>query len=277
MFSGFHPQGAAPFFERRLGTGLLAALALHVVVLGYAAYASQGGEQAVVAELGDEPIEEVPPPEEPEDEPEEEEEVIEEEPEDEAPIEDPNPSPTRPRMEPVVQETVTPTEIDDSDLDKSADGPKAPVEQQTGTGGTGPVGKPTEKPTQDASDDKPKPTGPKLDGDPNEPRKSAPEGATPAKPKSGNNAPEYPAPCRKRSIEGKYSLMLHIDREGKVKGVKVVKKWNSAEGDDAAKAHKLFLKAIETAIKTWKYTPAKYGKTTFAVWKRVSIPFTLKN
>ena len=105
----------------------------------------------------------------------------------------------------------------------------------------------------------------------------APEGATPAKPKKGNKAPEYPKPCRSRSIEGKYTLMLHIDRKGNVKGAKVVKKWNSAEGDDQKKAHKLFLKAIQAVVKTWKYTPAKYGNTTFAVWKRVVIPFKLKN
>jgi outer membrane biosynthesis protein TonB len=281
MFSGFIPQGAESYFERRLGAGVTAALFIHVAVLGYAAYASQGSEKAVVAELGDEPIEELPQEEEPpEEEPEEEiEEEPEPEPEEEPePIEDPDPNPQPARQaEPQVQD-VLPTELDKEDLEKSDDGPVGEVKAQDGAGTTGPVKtpakkKPNNKPKGDGAKKK---SGPKLEGDPNKPRKSAPEGATPAKPKKGNKAPEYPKPCKKRSIEGKYTLMLHIDRKGNVKAAKVVKKWNSAEGDDQKKAHKLFLKAIQAVVKTWKYTPAKYGNTTFAVWKRVSIPFKLK-
>ena len=94
MFSGFNPESAITFFERRLPAGMAAALLIHVVAIGYAAKASEGGEKAVVAEIADageieelqqeEPEPEEPEEEEPEPEPEEE-EPEEEEPQEEEP------------------------------------------------------------------------------------------------------------------------------------------------------------------------------------------------
>ena len=274
MFSGFTRETAISFFERRLAPAMAISFALSAGSIGYGFYASGGNEKAIVASLEEGEVEALEP--EPEPEPEPEEEEIEEEPieEIEEPVEDLPPDP-RPSPVPVAPPEILPTEMPDElpeASDKASDGPRVDDRRPSGTGtGTGPRG-----PAKPAGEDKPKPASKKLEGDPNKPRQRVPEGAQGATPKPGNQAPEYPKPCRTRNIEGKYTLPLHIDRDGNVKGAKVIKKENSAPTeDDQKKAHTLFLKAIQAVVKDWKYTPAKYGNQTFAVWKRVTIPFNL--
>ena len=46
---------------------------------------------------------------------------------------------------------------------------------------------------------------------------------------------------------------------------------------DTSKAEALKgVKAVVTAVKTWKYTPCKYQGQAISVWIPVTIPFTLK-
>ncbi len=274
MFSGFTPGATVAFFERRIVPAMLFAFVSSSGAIGYGFYASGNAEKAIVASLEEAEIEAIDEPEPEPEEEEPEEEIEEEEIEEVEEVEELPPEPQA-RPTPVAPPDVVPQDIPDElpeASDKASDGPRQDDNRPTGTG-TG--GRPTKKKKAPPPDEGSKPK--KVDlGDVDKPRNRVPEGGTPAKRISGE-PPEYPKACRKRNIEGKYTLLLHIDKTGAVKGAKVIKKSNSAGDPEAEKkAHSLFLKAIQAAVKTWKYKPAKYGKQTFAVWKRVSIPFELK-
>lgn len=263
MFRGFDPRANGQlFFERRRSLAYLAALTLYASVLGWGLVAPHEEETVAVAlepEIKDFKLEE---PEEPE---------VEEEPPPPPPknvktkvVSKPKPQPqVRPPDQPVTDV------VEESDRDKVVEVAGGPSSAHgTGNKAVKKVEKPKPKP-------EPKPEAKKVAPkvDPTKPI-DRPEGATNPKPDAGNPSPEYPKELRDQGITGEVVVKLHIHRDGTVKGMKVLRKSNTASSEeDQARASKLFLAAIIKVVQTWKYTPAKLSGEPISIWYPVTIPF----
>ncbi|MEZ4380252.1 MAG: energy transducer TonB [Nannocystaceae bacterium] len=272
MFTGFDPSRRDTVFERRRGVSYLLAVAIYLAAGGYGVFLHhQKGEQVDVLlepEISDfvaeEAVEEEPEP----------------EPEEEAPPPPPEAPPPKPKpkAKPKPQPKI-PDDIPDGPPPE-AETARSDKEYGTGQGGTGTGTKPAkpkaEKPKPKPKEEPPKPKVEKKKIDPTKPI-DRPERSTPPKPDPGNKTPEYPKSLRDEGIEGQIVIKLHVSNDGSVKGMKVLRKKNTATGEEAQdKANKLFLKAVVAAVKTWKYTPCKYQGQAISVWIPVTIPFKLK-
>ena len=101
-----------------------------------------------------------------------------------------------------------------------------------------------------------------------------PKQATVPIPLPSNPKPIFPKKLEASGIDGKYVVKLHVDETGKVRGMKVLEKTNSAGTTPAqAAAHKAFLSEIVRVVKQWKFTPAQMEGKTFATWLTITIPF----
>lgn len=274
MFGGFsHGSGHQEFFERRRGGAALLLLLLvgfsAVYFVLYPLLLRGEDEDTMDVEL----------------EPEIQDITVEEEPEEPEPEEEPPPPPPKnvkvkvvknPKPKPKVQ---TPVEMeegaDETDQEKVvevAEGgkpggmgvskPKKPAEPKPGP--KKPVPEPAKK----------KPAGPQID--PTKPV-DRPEGATNPIPDPGNAMPEYPKALRDKGITGYVHIKLHIHRDGKVKGAKILKVDTTATTEEEKKqAEKLLKLAVVKAIKTWTFTPSKLKGTPISIWKTMKFPFQLK-
>ncbi len=269
MFRGFDPSSRQPVIPRQRGLATILAVASYLLAGGYGVWSTQGEDEVEVAlepEIKDFAVEEEPEPE-PE---------IEEEDLPPPPPEAPPPKPRKkpkPKPRPIVPDKLPdgpPPEADTAREDKSyGTGAGTGTGQRTGK----PKPKATPKPKQ-----KPKPETKKKKTviDPEKPIKR-PEGASVPKPNPNNKAPTYPSALQSQGIEGEVVLKLHVHRDGKVRGAKILRVTTTATGEEAQKKAKLLLKkAAIAAIKTWTYTPSKLGKQTISVWIIVNMPFRLR-
>lgn len=262
MFAGFDPtQAQEPYFQRRRGTALAAAIFVHLLVLAVIVYLemTRSDESIEDVVLDDPEIENLDI---------EEEMEIEEE---EEPEPEPEPEPEKPQRKPQNEiQNVTEQTKDLSESDVAA----AKEEVETAPAEKKVEEKKAEKPAEEKKVEKKKRR--QGVGDREKPR-AMPADGTPPKPEKGNKAPKYPESLRSKNITGTIKLKLKIYMDGSVRGVKVLKK--SIKGTDdqkeIEKAQKLFLKAVVAAIKTWKFKPAKLRGQTITVWWPVTIPFNL--
>jgi protein TonB len=275
MFGGFDPSGDPDrsFFERRRWQSLLAAILLVGGSLAQAFWLASREEPVVEEEeIVDAEIQNFEMEEEPEPEPEE------EPPPPEPPSSDPKPKKSKPTPQPKI-ENVDQADQNPEEGDVDTQGPGeggsggGNDQRSTGDGGK----KPAEPEKQPEPEKKPKPKPKKVEIDDSKPIER-PESATVPK-KIGGDPIAYPEDLRKRNVTGKIKVKLTIYKDGSVKGAKVLAKQNSvdpAEDPELAElAHKLFLKAVQKALPTWKYEPSKYEGKPITVYLTITIPFDL--
>lgn len=278
MLDGFQPKDAAIFFERRRAYSLLVALV------------SLGGPVAYVIDSAGQPEKTVEVTLEPEieDFAVQEEEKPEPEPEPEEPPPPPPPnakikvvdSPVaRPKVEtPDKKVTDVADESDREKVIEVAAGHGDPSHiASTGRGDAGAAKKPAPA--------KP-PAPPKVEEKPKKPKKTEqidptkpidrPANASAPKPLGSNAVPAYPAKLRDVGTTGRYVVKLLVYRDGTVRGMKILRKSNTATGSAAqAEADKAFLAEVVKVVKGWKYQPSTLEGTPITVWHTVTIPFTL--
>ncbi len=80
-------------------------------------------------------------------------------------------------------------------------------------------------------------------------------------------APAYPELARKAQVEGTVYLDLLVDKEGKVRDIKILKPSGSNVGFEEA--------AIE-AVKKWSFSPAIQNGKPIAVWMTLPVKFQVK-
>lgn len=91
-----------------------------------------------------------------------------------------------------------------------------------------------------------------------------PDDATPARPRSGNTLPHYPAEARVTGLEGVVVVRFVVTAEGAVSELTVV------SGDEP------FVAAAVAAVSTWRFDPATVGGQPAPAWRVVKIPFRLR-
>ncbi|MEZ4427715.1 MAG: energy transducer TonB [Nannocystaceae bacterium] len=268
MFERFDARRPDPVFERKRGLSLLLASLAYALAGAYGVLTSPEEEVAVELEpeVKDFAVEE-----------EVEEEEIEEEEAPPPPPEPPPPQP-RPKQKPKPQPKLVPDEVPDAPLPE-LDQVNPDKLFGTGEGGVGsgqrqPEKKPEKKPEKQVEKKPEKKPEKKID--PTKPVKR-PEGATVPKPSDSNKPPDYPKELRNEGIEGEVVIKLHVHRDGKVKGGKILRVTATATGEAAQeKAKNLFKKAVIAAVRSWTYTPSKLKGEPISVWIIVNIPFKLK-
>jgi len=275
MFGGFDPSGEPDrsFFERRRWQSLVAAVLLVGGSLSYAYWLASREEPVVEEEeIIDAEVQNFEMEEEPEPEPEP------EPPPPEPPSADPTPRKTKPTPAPDIQNVdkadENPEEGDVNTEGQTAGGGGGNDQRSDGDKGQKPEPKPEPKP---AAEDKPKPKPKKLEIDDTKPIERPEEATVPKK--IGGDPIAYPEDLKKRNVTGKVKVKLTIYKDGSVKGAKVLAKQNSVSAEDepelAELANKLFLKAVQKALPTWKYEPSKYKGKPITVYLTITIPFDL--
>lgn len=92
-----------------------------------------------------------------------------------------------------------------------------------------------------------------------------PEDAEPPEPSENNAQPEYPESARTTGQEAKVVLKVVVETDGSVGRVQVLK------GEEP------FVSSALAVVKTWKYEPATLDGVPLAVFKIVSITFSLRD
>lgn len=106
-------------------------------------------------------------------------------------------------------------------------------------------------------------------------RASLGKGAIAPRPDPNNVSPIYPEALRSRGVEGEVVAKLHIDREGNVVGMKLLRIEPRREVVPDAQ---LFVDAVSAAVRTWKFEPARLvDGESIAVWHTLSVPFRLRD
>jgi protein TonB len=90
-----------------------------------------------------------------------------------------------------------------------------------------------------------------------------PEDADPPMPTDGNRVPTYPQEARAAGKMGMVVLKVVIRADGTVAQVEVMR------GEEP------FVSAAVQAVKSWKYTPARYKGQPITVYRIIQIPFKL--
>jgi protein TonB len=90
-----------------------------------------------------------------------------------------------------------------------------------------------------------------------------PEDATPPMPAAANTIPPYPQEAKAAGKTGTVVLKVVILADGSVASVQVMR------GDEP------FVSAAVMAVKSWKFTPARYKGQAISVYKIIQIPFKL--
>ena len=268
LFGSFDPAVREDrWFERHRGVALLLAIVCHLALAAAVTYLEMTREAASETVLLDEPeIENL-----------QQEIIEEEEPEPEIEVElEPEPEPEPPKRQQIRNVKEHTSEIKESDV--------APKREHVEIGTPDdrpPPPKKTEKKVEkkpDAAPKKkaPKKKGPQDIGDRTQPR-AMPAGGTPPKALKSNKAPAYPEALRKKNITGTVRVKLKIYMDGSVRGMKVLRKSvkGTEDPEESKRAQALFLKAVVSAVKTWKFQPAKLRGSTITVWWPVTFPFKL--
>ena len=277
MFAGFDPEQGQTFFERKRWQSMVGALLFVGGSLSGAFYfASLENEEPVEEEVIEAEIAAF----------EMDEEIEEEEPEPEPEPEPPPPPDNKKNVKRSKKPTPKPEIANPDSMDEnpeegevSTDGPGYGEGGGGNTQGTG-----DKEPEEPKPEPKPEPEKPKkkkkkpgLDINPDKPVERPP-GATAVK-QTGGKPPVYPAELKKRNITGKVKVRLIIYKDGSVKGATVLAKSNSVNKEEEpelyAKANKLFLKAVQVSLPTWKFKPSMYKGQPITVYQTITIPFTL--
>ena len=106
---------------------------------------------------------------------------------------------------------------------------------------------------------------------------SLPAGAEAAPPKPsapgyghaalGNPPPRYPAPARRRGLEGSVLLRVHVEADGTADRVEVLE----------SSGHALLDRAARRAVSRWRFTPAKLAGMPVSGTVDVPVSFRLKD
>jgi len=80
-----------------------------------------------------------------------------------------------------------------------------------------------------------------------------------------NPKPEYPPTARRDGQEGKTLLLVEVLPNGRTGRVKIEK----------SSGYKILDEAAVEAVKKWRFTPAKRGRSPVTTWARVPIDFSL--
>jgi TonB family protein len=257
MFSDFDRRQTVVFFRRRRMESHALALGLYGALLTCAFMNRPGPAEVDVeleAELEDLEVEDESA----------EQEQEEAEPEQQAPKPKPAPSikPPDKRVRSVPQESsVDKAPPPEYDPDAVADGAGA-VQEET-------------KEAEVEEKPKAKKRRRREKVDPTQPI-NRPEKASAPEPDPGNKPPEYPAELRASGITGMVVIKLHVHRDGRVKGAKILKANTTATGEEEQKhAEKLLKKAVINAVRHWKYEPSVLDGEPISVWIIVNFPFRL--
>lgn len=87
------------------------------------------------------------------------------------------------------------------------------------------------------------------------------------KPRASNPRPEYPPASQRLREEGKVLLALYVDVDGRVKDGKVEKSSGYPLLDDSA---------LQTALRSWRFTPGQAEGKPVAMWHKVIVTFRCK-
>jgi protein TonB len=82
-----------------------------------------------------------------------------------------------------------------------------------------------------------------------------------------NPSPEYPHAARRRGYEGTVMMEVFVDREGKVRDLRLVQ----------SSGHAMLDRAAMRAVKGWRFEPAKQGEEKVDMWVKVPLTFRLKD
>lgn len=270
MLGGFDPRSDSLFFSRRRSHAIFGALALYGAAMALA-LSQQGAEETIEVELQpdlqDFAVEEEEPP-----------------PEEEEPPPPPPPdAKIDPAAKPKPKPKIKPPEAKPQAVAPESDAGKtyAPSQGTADNNGTAPQAKPVppkpkvDPPKPKADPPKPKPKPPAEAIDPDKPI-DRPENASAPKPEAGNPSPTYPESLRDQGITGEVAMKIHVHRDGSVRGAKILRKRSSATTEEErTAAEKLFVQAAISAVKKWRFTPAKIGGEAITVWHTVTFPFSL--
>jgi protein TonB len=81
-----------------------------------------------------------------------------------------------------------------------------------------------------------------------------------------NPPPAYPRLAKRRGEQGTVVLSVHVSAQGQAQTIQLKRSSGSPRLDSAA----------ETAVRNWRFVPAKRGDTAIAEWVIVPIQFTLE-
>ena len=82
-----------------------------------------------------------------------------------------------------------------------------------------------------------------------------------------NPPPRYPAAARLRGYEGSVRVEVLVDREGKVRDLRLVE----------SSGHAMLDRAALGAVKGWKFEPARRGEEKVEMWVTVPVTFRLRD
>lgn len=81
-----------------------------------------------------------------------------------------------------------------------------------------------------------------------------------------NPPPVYPGAARRQGIEGEVKVKLRIDRDGRVRDVRVIE----------VAGHPAFGEAVEAAALRWRFAPARHQGRQVEVWGIKTVRFRLQ-
>jgi protein TonB len=81
-----------------------------------------------------------------------------------------------------------------------------------------------------------------------------------------NPPPKYPRMARRRGYEGTVLLEVLVDREGRVKDLRLLE----------TSGHALLDRSALSSVREWLFEPGRRGEETVEMWVRVPIRFQLK-
>ncbi|MFH1059165.1 MAG: energy transducer TonB [Pseudomonadota bacterium] len=79
--------------------------------------------------------------------------------------------------------------------------------------------------------------------------------------------PVYPPAARRLGVEGKVKVRILVNTDGKVSACEIV----------AADPSGSFEDAVTTAVRAWRFQPAKIGGQAVASWLHTTIQFVLQD
>ena len=82
-----------------------------------------------------------------------------------------------------------------------------------------------------------------------------------------NPPPQYPAAARRRGYEGTVRVEVLVDREGKVRDLRLVE----------SSGHPMLDRAAIGTVKGWRFEPARRGEEKVEMWVTVPVTFRLKD
>ncbi len=96
---------------------------------------------------------------------------------------------------------------------------------------------------------------------------SEPEPVITSVPRYDLNPPiAYPAPARRRNLEGTVVLDVLVTAEGRPAQVEVAR----------SSGHAILDRSAAEAVRRWRFDPARQGESPIAMWVQVPVRYALK-